>query len=153
MFIVRVVKWAINKQAKAAGIAARQGFDSRQCKILLFSTASRPALGPTQSSIQWVLWGGTLSLEVKWMGREADRSPSASAELKNGEVTSPPLMVWSLIKYRKNSPPFLIKSWRPCELLMLEEWPSWILFAYKMFWEGFRETCSPPPNPYGHALA
>jgi hypothetical protein len=32
----------------------RPGFDSRHCKIFLFSTASRPALGPTQPPIQWV---------------------------------------------------------------------------------------------------
>jgi hypothetical protein len=30
---------------------------SRQCKIFLFSTASRPTLGPTQPPIQWVTGG------------------------------------------------------------------------------------------------
>jgi hypothetical protein len=30
------------------------GLDSRQCKIFLYSTASRPVLGPTQSPIQWL---------------------------------------------------------------------------------------------------
>jgi hypothetical protein len=37
--------------------AGRPGFDSRQCKIFLFSTASRPALGSTQPPIQWVPGG------------------------------------------------------------------------------------------------
>jgi hypothetical protein len=40
----------------SVGIATglRAGFDCRQCKIFLFSTASRPVLGPTQPLIQWV---------------------------------------------------------------------------------------------------
>jgi hypothetical protein len=38
-----------------------------------FTTASRPALGPTQSPIQWV--PGALSLGVKQPVREADHSP------------------------------------------------------------------------------
>jgi hypothetical protein len=44
------------------------GFDSqRGLGIFLFTTASRPAVGPTQPSIQWV--PGTLSLGVKRPGR------------------------------------------------------------------------------------
>jgi hypothetical protein len=39
-------------------------------KIFLFSTTSRPALGPTQPHIQWVL--KALSLRRKRQGREAD---------------------------------------------------------------------------------
>jgi hypothetical protein len=38
-------------------------------KIFLFSTASRLALGPTQSPIKWVL--RNFSLEVKWPWHEA----------------------------------------------------------------------------------
>jgi hypothetical protein len=34
--------------------AGRPEFDSRQCKIFLFSTASTPILWPTQLPIQWV---------------------------------------------------------------------------------------------------
>jgi hypothetical protein len=49
--------------------------------IFLFTTASRPALGPTQPPIQWVL--GSLSLRVKRPGREANHSPPSSAEVKN----------------------------------------------------------------------
>jgi hypothetical protein len=48
--------------------------------IFLLTTASRPALGPTQPPIQWV--PGALSLGVKRPGREADHSPPYSAEVK-----------------------------------------------------------------------
>jgi len=57
------------------------GFDSRRgLGIFLFTTESRPALGPTQPSIQWML--GALPLGVKWLGREADHSSPSSAEAK-----------------------------------------------------------------------
>jgi len=42
---------------------------------------SRPALGPTQPPIQWVL--GVLSQGVNRSGREADHSPKPSVEVKN----------------------------------------------------------------------
>jgi len=47
---------------------------------ILFTTASRMALGPSQPPIQWVT--GVLSLGVKRPGREAERSPPSSAEVK-----------------------------------------------------------------------
>jgi hypothetical protein len=50
-------------------------------KNFLFSTSSRPALGPTQPPIQWVM--GALSPGVKRPGREADHSPPTSSEIKN----------------------------------------------------------------------
>jgi hypothetical protein len=57
--------------------------------ILLFVTASRPVLGPIQPPIQWVPWA--LSQEVKRPGREADRSPPSSTEVKNAmSYTSTP---------------------------------------------------------------
>jgi hypothetical protein len=57
-------------------------FDTRQrLRIFLFATAFRPPLGPTQPPIQWV--PGALSLGVKSQGREADHSPTPSAEFKN----------------------------------------------------------------------
>jgi len=57
-------------------------FESRQgLGIFLFTTVSRPPLGSTQLTIQWV--PGALSLGVKRPGREADHSPPSSAEVKN----------------------------------------------------------------------
>jgi hypothetical protein len=60
--------------------------------IFLFATAFRPALGPTHPPIQWVP-------EVKWSGREADHSPSPSAEVKNvWSCTSiPPIRVHDVV--------------------------------------------------------
>jgi hypothetical protein len=52
-----------------------------EAEILLFSTASRPALGPTQSPTQWV--PEALSPEVKWLVLEAGHSPPCSEEVKN----------------------------------------------------------------------
>jgi hypothetical protein len=51
---------------------------SGRVKNFLFSTSSRPALGPTQPSIQWGL--GALSPWVKRQGREADHSSPVSGE-------------------------------------------------------------------------
>jgi hypothetical protein len=44
--------------------AGRPGFDFRQCKIYLFYTASRPALGPTQPPIQRLSGGKTNQLQI-----------------------------------------------------------------------------------------
>jgi len=58
-----------------------RGFESRQgLGIFLFTTASKPAMGPTQPPIQWVT--ATPSLGLKRPGREADRSPPSNAEIK-----------------------------------------------------------------------
>jgi hypothetical protein len=64
------------------------GFDFRQCKIFLLSTASGPTLGPTQPLISWVL--GALSTRVKRPGRDADHSPPSGAEVKKGGAIPPP---------------------------------------------------------------
>jgi hypothetical protein len=59
-----------------------RGFESREgLGIFLFTTAFRPAPGPTQPPIQWAL--GALSLAVKRPEREADHSPPSSAEVNN----------------------------------------------------------------------
>jgi hypothetical protein len=76
------------------------GFESRQgLGISLFTTASRPALGPTQPPIQCV--PGALSLGIKRPGREADHSPPSSVEVKNMWIfTSTPQyasMAWCLV--------------------------------------------------------
>jgi hypothetical protein len=48
--------------------------------IFLFTTASRPALEPTQPPIQWV--PETFFLRIKRPVREADHSPPSSTEVK-----------------------------------------------------------------------
>jgi hypothetical protein len=60
-----------------------RGFEYRQGLGIfsLITPVSRPALGSTQLPIQWV--PGALSLGVMQPGREADRSPPSSAEVKN----------------------------------------------------------------------
>jgi hypothetical protein len=66
------------------------GFYSRLgLGIILFTTAARMALGPTQPPIQWV--SGDLSPGVKRPGGEAVHSPPSSAEYKNASrYTSAP---------------------------------------------------------------
>jgi hypothetical protein len=66
------------------------GGESRQgLGIFFFTTASRPALGPTQSRIQWVPGGPFLG--VKRPGREADHSLPSNADVKNAwSYTSTP---------------------------------------------------------------
>jgi hypothetical protein len=76
-------------------------FESRQgLGIFLLTTASRPALGPTQPPIQWVT--RALFLEVKRPWREADHSPPFSVEVKNAwNYTSTPqysFMAWCSVK-------------------------------------------------------
>jgi hypothetical protein len=59
-----------------------RGFECRQgLELFLFTTVSRPVLGPTKPPIQWVT--GALSLGIKQPVREADHSPPSSAEVKN----------------------------------------------------------------------
>jgi hypothetical protein len=61
--------------------------------IPLFSTASRPLLGPTQVPTEWVL--EVLSPGVKRASREADHSPPPSAEFKNRwSYNSIPPYIW-----------------------------------------------------------
>jgi hypothetical protein len=53
-----------------------------QDKIIILSTMSRPALGPTQPIIQWMPMA--ISPGLDWQGCEADHSHPSSAEVKNG---------------------------------------------------------------------
>jgi hypothetical protein len=63
--------------------AKEMGFSSQQeQEIFLFSIAARLALGPTQSSIKWVL--GTISL-----GMKLDHSPPPIAKVENGGAIPP----------------------------------------------------------------
>jgi hypothetical protein len=70
---------ASGSRDSVVGIATGYELDDRGVRVKvpveaeIFSTSSRPALGPTQPSIQWVT--GALPLVVKRMGREADHSP------------------------------------------------------------------------------
>jgi hypothetical protein len=101
----------------------RAGFDFRQRQwYFFFATASRLALGPTHSPIQWV--SGAIS-----PGREADHIPPCTAEVKNVCGAIPPipkyvLMVWYLVKHRDN-----------CTLTSLP-WHCWRQ-RFKSFRSGF----------------
>jgi hypothetical protein len=53
-------------------------------KIFHLFIPSKPALGPTQPPIQCV--PGALSLGVKWLGCEADHSPTTTAEVKKTSI-------------------------------------------------------------------
>jgi hypothetical protein len=55
-----------------------------------FSTASKLALGPIQSPIQWV--SGAISPMIKRPELEADHSTPSNAEVKNDEALRPLFM-------------------------------------------------------------
>jgi len=98
--------------------AGRPGFDSRQKqKFHLFSTSSRPTLGPTQPPTQWV--PRSHSLGVKRLRRETDGWHPASAEVRYAwRYTSIPqymFVVWCLVKHRDN---FTCKRNINCTLLL-----------------------------------
>jgi hypothetical protein len=76
----------------SVGVAMGYGLDGRgsisgRVKVFLFSTASRPALGPTRSRIQRI--PGTFFPGVKRPGREANHSPPTNTEVKNGGAILP----------------------------------------------------------------
>jgi hypothetical protein len=68
-------------------VATVYGFDSQHTKIVLFSTASRPALGPTQPPSPLV--PAALSRGINRQGREADHTPPSSGEIKNSGTIPP----------------------------------------------------------------
>jgi hypothetical protein len=69
--------------------------------IFLFTTVSRPALGPIRPPIQWV--PRAPSLGVKRPGREADHSPTSSAEVKNSwsYTSTPPIHLHGMVLIKK----------------------------------------------------
>jgi hypothetical protein len=72
------------------GLVTGWSLVQKRVKDFLFSMSSRPALEFTQPPIQWVL--ETVSPGLKRRGREADHSPSNSAEVKKiwiNTTTSP----------------------------------------------------------------
>jgi hypothetical protein len=80
-------------------------------KIFLFSTASRPTLGPTQPLIQWAT--GALSPGIKRQGREPDHSPPSTAKVMNGGYIAPSLHMFS------RHTGTILSSWLPEKLLIL----------------------------------
>jgi hypothetical protein len=73
-------------------------FESRQrLRAFLFTTVSRPALGPTQPPMKWI--PGFLSLGVKRPWREADYSPPSRAKVNNAwRYTSiPPIRLHGVV--------------------------------------------------------
>jgi hypothetical protein len=69
-----------------------RGFESRREQgLFLFTTASRPALVPTQPPIPWV--PGPFFLGIKRPRREADHPPPSSADVKDmcGYSSTPPI--------------------------------------------------------------
>jgi len=73
---------------------------------VLFSTMSRPALGPTQPPIQWVL--DALPLGIKRPGREADDSLPYSADVKNAwsYTSTPPIRLHCVVLSLKHRDTF-----------------------------------------------
>jgi hypothetical protein len=68
--------------------AGQPRFDSRQeQESFLYFTASRPALGPIQSPIQWV--PAAIFSGLKRTRREVDHSSPSSAEVNNGGAIPP----------------------------------------------------------------
>jgi hypothetical protein len=96
------VRIAQSIEQRASNCTARVRFLAGARIFFLHFTASRPALRPTQSSIQLVL--GSLSPGVQPPGREANHSPPYSAKIKNGGVISQlhhtPLCLCLLIKHK-----------------------------------------------------
>jgi hypothetical protein len=86
-----------------SGIALGFGLDDwwfeswQGVEIFFFTTASRPALMPTQPPTQWVR--GTLSLGVKLPGRKPDHSLPSSAEVKNAwsYTFTPPICLYGVV--------------------------------------------------------
>jgi hypothetical protein len=90
-FLISLIDVNESRDSSALGDGVLRFDSQRGLGIFLFTTASRTALGPTQSPIQGV--PGALSLGVKRPMREADYSPPSSAEVKNvwSYTSTPPM--------------------------------------------------------------
>jgi hypothetical protein len=98
--------------ARTAQLLQRRADSRQRQEIFLFSTASRPALGPTQRPIQWVPWA--LSPGVNRSGREADHSPPSRPRMVELHFhSSYVFMAWRLIKHRDNFTFFPFLMWIP----------------------------------------
>jgi hypothetical protein len=91
--------FCFKKPGWLSGTALGYGMESRQGLEILLTSASRAALGPTQS-IQWV--SGAISLGVKRPERKPNHSSQSSAEVRNAwsYTSTPPiaLMAWCSVK-------------------------------------------------------
>jgi hypothetical protein len=74
------VLFYVRSRDSAVNIARGRSSSPGRVKNFLLSMSSTPALGSTQSPIQWV--PGAFSPGVKRPGREADHSPPTSLEFK-----------------------------------------------------------------------
>jgi len=65
--------------------------------MILLTTASRPALVPSQPPVQWVTWA--ISVGIKQLGREADHLPLSSANVKNvwSYASTPPIRLHGVV--------------------------------------------------------
>jgi len=71
-------------------------------EFFLFTTASRPALGPTQSYTQWV-HAALSPRDIKWLGHEADHIHIGLRLRNHGTIPPFPqyiFIVWCLIKQK-----------------------------------------------------
>jgi len=84
------MKWISSWRGKLYAWATGVQFRKRQeGTSFFFAIVSKPALGPTQTLIQWV--AGALSSEVKRPEREVEHSPPSTAHLqKTWSYTSTP---------------------------------------------------------------
>jgi hypothetical protein len=100
--------------------------------MVLYSKASRPALGPIQPPVQWV--SGAPSPGIKWPRHETDHSHPSSAEVKNAGVIPPtsvvsnqlPVNLWRNIHFPLPYFHSLLRCWTNWfrYLLLLEARPE-----------------------------
>jgi len=94
-----IKKIGVNRESSVGMVTRARAGRSAELGIFLFSTASRPALGP-KLYIQWV--PEALSSGAKRLNHKNDHSPPSSTEVKNAwsYISTPQyvFMAWCLIK-------------------------------------------------------